>query len=604
MIRLLSLTLLFLVFAFAACEKDKLSITESTELNLFGELAPATISAYGQLTDDAGNPVADAKVEAGDVSTTTDIQGLWRIENAKVKATFGYITFESAGHLHGSRTVYAREGSLYEVNVELLRRDQSFSVDAASGGTVTLPGSEATVAFRAGAFAKTDGTPITSGSVKVIAHYLDPNDTRTYDRMPGDLRGVSLTADGTPGRDITLLTSYGMMAVELVTDDGTEAKLADGQKATLTMPLAGRAAATAPTSIPMWYFNEAAGIWVEDGLATRQGDAYVGTVSHFTFWNCDVPNDFVELCGNVGFEAVGTETAPRTTPLQVRITSTRFGTRTTFVDAKGNFCGAVPKGETLALEVIGDCGEVVFSKSVGPFAEKTLLSPVSVPTSGARVIKVTGRVVCAGEVPSGATLVIILENGSSVFSSTAPDGTFSTVVLACSPSTARFKIISTASNSGSPTIPFQLDSDVDFGSVDICTEQLDTYISLISDGDVIYFSESLRSILLQDGNRFLSSDAKIPLDGAGLSVQFYSSVLNNPSGTYTISGTNGQSQVGLGSSFNRLEIYFLDGLPIELLREGDPIKVTGSIVADDVPVRLGDSTTRRSIDLKFSYFEK
>jgi hypothetical protein len=47
--------------------------------------------------------------------------------------------------------------------------------------------------------------------------------------------------------------------------------------------------ANAPTSIPLWYYDEAKEMWVEEGSATLQGDTYIGNVAHFSFWNCDSP---------------------------------------------------------------------------------------------------------------------------------------------------------------------------------------------------------------------------------------------------------------------------------------------------------------------------
>ena len=44
--------------------------------------------------------------------------------------------------------------------------------------------------------------------------------------------------------------------------------------------------------MPLWYFDEQKGMWVEEGVATKQGNQYVGTVNHFTDWNCDIPSEW------------------------------------------------------------------------------------------------------------------------------------------------------------------------------------------------------------------------------------------------------------------------------------------------------------------------
>ena len=44
----------------------------------------------------------------------------------------------------------------------------------------------------------------------------------------------------------------------------------------------------------VWGFLERMG--VEEGFATKTGSNYVGEVSHFSWWNCDVPINLVDFC--------------------------------------------------------------------------------------------------------------------------------------------------------------------------------------------------------------------------------------------------------------------------------------------------------------------
>jgi hypothetical protein len=45
--------------------------------------------------------------------------------------------------------------------------------------------------------------------------------------------------------------------------------------------------------IPMWWFDETAGVWREDGAADYIDGSFVADVSHFTTWNWDLPIDDV-----------------------------------------------------------------------------------------------------------------------------------------------------------------------------------------------------------------------------------------------------------------------------------------------------------------------
>jgi hypothetical protein len=56
---------------------------------------------------------------------------------------------------------------------------------------------------------------------------------------------------------------------------------------------------TAPATIPLWYFDEDKGVWQEEGSATKQGNKYIGTVSHFTDWNCDEPEETALVIGRL-----------------------------------------------------------------------------------------------------------------------------------------------------------------------------------------------------------------------------------------------------------------------------------------------------------------
>ena len=89
------------------------------------------------------------------------------------------------------------------------------------------------------------------------------------------------------GGEANLLETFGMLTVELTGSNNEKLQITSDSE--LKFPIANEQLSTAPNTIPLWYFDEENGYWIEDGEATKVGNQYVGTVSHFTPWNVDIP---------------------------------------------------------------------------------------------------------------------------------------------------------------------------------------------------------------------------------------------------------------------------------------------------------------------------
>ncbi|MFI5202577.1 MAG: hypothetical protein ACHQNE_09345, partial [Candidatus Kapaibacterium sp.] len=153
------------------------------------------------------------------------------------------------------------------------------TLDAASGGTLNLAAG-GSITLKPGGVVTSSGASY-SGAVSVSAEYLDPGNANFANLFAGDLTGQQ--TDGSQ----TELQSYGVIIAELHGSSGETLQPASGKPATLLMPIATAQQATAPASIPLWYFDETLGMWKEEGSAIKQGYDYVGTVAHFSFWNYD-----------------------------------------------------------------------------------------------------------------------------------------------------------------------------------------------------------------------------------------------------------------------------------------------------------------------------
>jgi hypothetical protein len=194
------------------------------------------------------------------------------------------------------------------------------------------------------------------------------------------------------------------------------------------MPVDASLMSMAPTTIPLWYFDEAKGYWIEEGEANLAGNYYIGTVKHFSFWNCDIPAEAINLCVTV---INADETAFANT--QVTITSNTFGTRGGYTNELGEVCGLVPSGETLEINVydFAVCGSnITYTSTIGPFNADDSLTVILEASSNIIQETVTGTFSDCNEAPI-TNGYVVLTYGNQQFFDTVTDGAFEINMLRC-----------------------------------------------------------------------------------------------------------------------------------------------------------------------------
>ncbi|MDH5446710.1 MAG: DUF1566 domain-containing protein [Gammaproteobacteria bacterium] len=142
-------------------------------------------------------------------------------------------------------------------------------------------------------FVDSDGNPV-SGDVQVAVTPLDVSTPAGLASFPG-----SFEATDQDGEDQQLIT-YGTTEFHF-TQGEEELQLAEGKKVAIELPIFfdthpdGKPVARGD-KIPLWYLNEETGIWIQEGVGTvitsatsKTGFALSGEVSHFTWWNVDIP---------------------------------------------------------------------------------------------------------------------------------------------------------------------------------------------------------------------------------------------------------------------------------------------------------------------------
>ncbi|HUP10993.1 MAG TPA: carboxypeptidase-like regulatory domain-containing protein, partial [Niastella sp.] len=283
-VRISLLSILAAIIVIISCKKSDHKSDDNPNKPV--EYVSATIS--GRILDNNKQPVNGAIVKAGSLTATTDINGNFRITNVTLDKNAGFIRVEKDGFYQGSRTIMVNANVVNYVSVELIKKTVSGTVSASSGGNIAVEGG-GNIVFSGNSFVNTAGNSAYSGTVSVSTFFLNPTASNFNEIMPGALRGI------TAANEETGLQSFGMMAIELTGAGGEKLQLAAGKTATLTFPIPAELLKDAPNTIPLWSFNDTTGLWKEEGSATKQGNNYVGTVSHFSFWNCDYPYSVVNF---------------------------------------------------------------------------------------------------------------------------------------------------------------------------------------------------------------------------------------------------------------------------------------------------------------------
>ncbi|MEZ4957986.1 MAG: carboxypeptidase-like regulatory domain-containing protein [Saprospiraceae bacterium] len=451
--------ILFSLFAFTlllavACRKDSI-ITETTM-----EPTPPVItvetSVIGLVTDLDGNALEGAHLTLGNSQTTSDENGYFKLsgltdsDNAIVKV-------EMNGYFDAWHAFQPFEEDIAQTTVRLTPRSNPLNINADNGGEIQFE--NAKVSFAAGSFVDESGNAY-SGNVSVFTAYLDPTDPELHTFMPGNL-----TAFDANNR-LQLLETFGMINVELEGDAGQ--KLQINHPAKIEMAIPSTILNRAPATIPLWYFDTEKARWVEEGSATLQNGNYVGTVTHFTFWNCDVPNDFIQLDGQAYFGELSAA-------LLVCVTNQENGEkRCTQTSANnGYFSGAVPPNTTFLLEIFSTCGDLVYSTNIGPFTDDATVGPFLINPTQTTWAYVHGNVIdCDGNAVTDGYVYAKLPNNPSEIFQLNPDGSFAKYINTCNATEITLKAYDIANYKfGDPTV-FALTFNTDVGELEACVNDI------------------------------------------------------------------------------------------------------------------------------------
>lgn len=295
------MALLMMLMTFASCSKiqDLLNEGDDDDDDDGGINPPELvegrmedIALSGIVRDASGTPIEGVSIVSGSSAATTNTDGFFEFDQVQVVSVpndRSVVRFSKAGYFDVVRSMDAdddaADGASWEVVMCKKENNDFTSIKTySSSSDQTLQAGEMKIDMPQDGY-KVDGTGVGyTGKVKSEMVYLDPNNERFSEMMPGgDLAAVR--SDNSSAQ----LVSYGMTDLNMYAENGDKLQLKDGSKAKLTFPIPAGMGENPPASIPLWSFNEKTGLWEEEGSAALQGNVYVGEVAHFSWVNLDYP---------------------------------------------------------------------------------------------------------------------------------------------------------------------------------------------------------------------------------------------------------------------------------------------------------------------------
>ncbi len=408
---------------FLSCQKELSGDGILPSVKLADLTTKCNSSVSGFVTDENDVAVNGALVKVGTATTTTDKSGYFEVSNVQVIQNAALITVIQPGYFKGIKTYLATESKGAFVRIKLIPKTNVGSIDAATGGTVTLNGMS--IILPASAVINAGTNAVYTGAVSVAAQWLNPTVNDLERKMPGDLRGIDSIGE------LKKLTTYGMAAVELTGENGELLQIAPGKKATLKINIPASILGAAPANLPLWYFDENIGLWRQEGFAVKTGSQYIGGVGHFSFWNCDVPANYIKFSGN--FVDQGGRPVQNAL-VKISVSTDLQNGRSGYTDSTGFVSGAIPLNSQLVLQVFSDygCSSSVYSQNITTGTSDINLSNIVIPAG--KLATVTGTVVnCSNAAVSNGS-VILVKDGFSFRYELNGAGRFSFNVTLCNSS--------------------------------------------------------------------------------------------------------------------------------------------------------------------------
>lgn len=386
--------------------------------------SPVTGSISGMVVDETNTPVSGAVVNYGSATVNTNARGMFSFNQVTLDKYITTITVTNPGYFKAFRS-FSASASRNFVSIKLLPKTLSGTISSSTAGTVSLTnGTE--IGFQANSIVVKGTGAAYTGSVKVFASYIDPTSTDISSVVPGSFMGRDAS-------NLYSLQSTGMIAVDLESPAGVPLQLATGSPASIKLPIPASLLGKAPATIDTWSLNDQ-GIWQKEGTATKSGDHYEMQVTHFSFWNCDVPANAIYLTLHIQDQS-GNALANMLVSLTVPNSTSWWATTYGITDSLGNVSGLVPANLQLVLNTyanVFNCNTSVNTQNIGPFNTNTTLT-VTTSISTSQTLTISGTATDCSNQPLQSGTAIIYADMYGYSYVPIVNGAYTATQIHCSP---------------------------------------------------------------------------------------------------------------------------------------------------------------------------
>jgi len=376
------LLLLLIVLSITSCRKDDVSEpVTTTTIPPFEVIHTFTVDVQGIVKNPNGDVISDAIVNVNGQQVVTSENGVFLLEKLEAPQSGLYLNADASGYFEGGTSIYAHKNQVYTVEITLVPLENYQSFDAGSGlNYVSDDG--AFVSIPADGIIDEQGNKY-NGTVDFYTYWINPTDDNLANLSPGSLVGEL-------DNELVALQSFGMIAVEMTGSAGQELNLADGTKADLSFPIPSEMISIASAEINLWHFNEVTGRWDSEGTASLVNGKYEAQVSHFSWWNCDVPFNSAFFCFYIE-DSFGDPVGN----LTLDVFAQNFGYASANIDPSGTYCDLVPVGQVMEVTLSTHCGDVIWSAEITAGAgSDDVTIEVPLGTGEIDLVNVSGTVTC------------------------------------------------------------------------------------------------------------------------------------------------------------------------------------------------------------------